>query len=391
MFAQSGRGRFKTRVVVGALLASAAAVLLGGLAGCANARFYAQAVVGQASLLLARRAADAYAANPATPPEVSRKLRLVGRMLRFAESELRLPVAGRYRSFVAVDGAPLWNVVAAGEFSVTALPRCYPVVGCAVYRGYFAKAAADREAARLRALGYDVHVGAVAAYSTLGWFDDPILSSFLRYPEADLANLIFHELAHSVVYVPGDSTFNESFATFVGNTGARLWLRRNGGDEAAYLAALAAARAYRGYLSAWRERLKALYAAPIEDPAKRLLKAAAYAAMQDCYARRREALGAGRYDGAMATPYNNARLALVATYDELVSAFADLYAAAGGDWREFYERVQAWAKAKRPSAVAAVVADVFPSAKTRTIQAPMDCQPEIALPPHSPSTAGPGA
>ncbi|MCY3812057.1 MAG: aminopeptidase [Gammaproteobacteria bacterium] len=318
-------------------VALAAVVLLAGLSGCASVRFYAQAVAGQATLMLARRDTGAVLADPATAPDVALKLRLVARLLRFAEVELELPVGGRYGSFVESDGVVLWNVVAAPEFDVAAVPRCYPIVGCAVYRGFFAREAAEREAARL-GVDHDVHIAPVAAYSTLGWFDDPILSSFLHYDEASLAELIFHELAHSVVYVRGDSAFNESFATFVGSQGAMAWLLHNDVDTGPYTAALAARNAFRDFLGLWRERLATLYARPIADDAKRQLKAAAFAAMGVCYGRHRARLGDGRYDNAMSTPYNNARLALAAAYDDLKPAFAGLYLDAG-DWPAFYAEV----------------------------------------------------
>lgn len=339
-------------------VALAAVVLLTGLGGCASVGFYAQAVAGQAALMLARRDTGAVLADPTTAPDVAAKLRLVERLLRFAEAELQLPVGGRYGSFVDTDGVLLWNVVAAPEFDVAAVPRCYPIVGCAVYRGYFSREAAEREAARL-GVDHDVHIAPVAAYSTLGWFDDPILGSFLHYDEANLAELIFHELAHSVVYARGDSAFNESFASFVGTEGAMAWLEHNGVDKGPYVAGLAARNGFRDFLGLWRERLATLYGRPIADDAKRRLKAAAFAAMDACYRRHRAHLGDGRYDAAMATPYNNARLALAAAYDELKPAFEGLYISVG-DWSAFYaeardlaslsigERREALARLSRP-------------------------------------------
>ena len=335
--------RVRAAGFVALVIATAAWV---GVGGCSSARFYVQAVVGQTSLMLARRDAEAVIADPTTDPEVATKLRLTARLLRFAETELQLPVGDRYQSYVAVSGPPLWNVVAAPEFDVAAMPRCYPVVGCAVYRGYFSRRAAEREAARL-AVAYDVHIGAVAAYSTLGWFDDPILQSFLRYDEPSLANLIFHELAHSIVYVEGDSAFNESFASFVGSHGAVPWLEREGGDAVDYLATLAAEREFNGFLRAWRDRLARLYQQPISDPAKRQLKAATLDGMLDCYSRHRARLGDGRYDATMARPFNNARLALTATYDSLRPGFQRLFEQVEGDWLAFYAAVRDLAELPR--------------------------------------------
>ena len=362
----AGLSRLKTQLVDCALAARArkrgrrlATLLVCTLVlgGCANVQFYAQAVTGQASILFARQDAEALIDAPDTDPALVRQLQLVSRLLRFAQDELRLPVDGRYRSYVELDGVPVWNVVAAQELAVQALPRCYPLVGCAVYRGYFTRRAAEREAARL-SVEHDVHLYPVTAYSTLGWFDDPILSSFVHYDDAALADLIFHELAHSVVYVPGDSGFNEAFAGFVGNEGAMRWLAATGGDAGAYRERLESAAAYAQFLRDWRVRLAGLFSEPIADAAKRQLKAELFAAMLEDYRRNRERLGGGRYDATMAIPFNNARLALVATYEESKRDFERLFVEVGKDWQAFYEAVavlaalptdQRWRVADPPS------------------------------------------
>ena len=309
------------------------------LGGCANVQFYTQAVTGQAALLSSRRDAQDLIDATDTDPVLVRQLQIVSRLLRFAEDELHLPVDGRYRSYVELEGVPVWNVVAAPEFAIRPLQRCYPLIGCAVYRGYFNRRAAEREADRL-SVEHDVYLYPVTAYSTLGWFDDPILSSFVYYDEAALADLIFHELAHSVVYVPGDSGFNEGFASFVGNEGAIAYLEANGLDAARYRERLEAAKAYAQFLGDWRGRLADLYREPISDAAKRLLKGELFVAMRASYGRNLERLGGGRYDAAMARPLNNARLALVGTYEDSKHHFERLFGEVGGDWRAFYAAVR---------------------------------------------------
>lgn len=330
-----GRGRVNAKLVAAAL----AGLVVLGIGGCSTVGFYTQAAAGQASLMSARRGAREVIADPRSDPGVVRKLRLVADLLRYAENELGLPVGGRYRSYVEIEGALLWSVVAAPEFSIEAVPRCYPVVGCAVYRGYFRRAGADREAERL-GLTHDVLVAEVAAYSTLGWFDDPILSSFIGYDEASLADLIFHELAHSVVYVRGDSAFNESFAGFVGNEGALRWLARNGGDASGYQQRMESAEAYARFLADWRRRLADLYRQPIGDGAKRQLKAELFAAMRRDYRSGRHRLGSGMYDAAIAAPFNNARMALISTYEDEKPRFARLFSEVGEDWLAFYAAVR---------------------------------------------------
>ncbi len=324
-------------------VALGAALLASALSGCATVRFYTQASAGQATLLLARRDVRTVLTAPETPPALASQLRLAQSMLRFAEQALALPVDGRYQSYVQMDGAAMWNVVAAEELALAAVPRCYPLVGCTIYRGYFSQRDAEREAARL-AVEHDVHVYPVAAYSTLGWFDDPLLSSFIHWPEADLAELLFHELAHSVLYVRDDSTFNESYASFVGGEGAIAWLNAQGEDAEAHRrnreTRRQAARAFSGFLAHWRDRLVELYALPIAAAAKRQLKAEAFRAMQAAYRSCRERLGDGRHDDFMAVPLSNARLLAAGTYEDMQPGFARLFRATGKDWPTFFRRAR---------------------------------------------------
>ena len=334
----AGSGK-RAAAVLRACLAAAVVSFALAVGGCASVRFYTQAIAGQASVLLARQDTAALIDDPGTDPALVRQLRLLSRILRYAEDELHLPVGGRYRSYVELDGVPVWNVVAAPEFDVAPIRRCYPLLGCAVYRGYFSERDASREADRL-AIEHDVHLYGVTAYSTLGWFDDPILSSFVHYDEAALADLVFHELGHSVVYVAGESAFNEAFAGFVGNEGAIRWLGANGGDGQVYRDRLESAKAYARFLAGWRTRMADLYREPVSDAAKRQLKHALFAAMRASYERDRERLGGGGYDSAMAQPFNNARLALVATYEDSKADFERLFNEVGGDWRAFHAAVK---------------------------------------------------
>lgn len=338
-----------------------AALLVAAASGCATVRFYAQAAYGQASLLLSARPVNEVLADPATPPDLAGQLRLAQAMLRFAEGELGLPVEGRYRSYVELPGYPTWNVVAAEELALAAVPRCYPLVGCVIYRGFFTKTAAQREAARL-AVEHDVHLYPVVAYSTLGWFDDPLLSSFVHFPEAELAELLFHELAHSLIYLPGDSTFNESFASLVGAEGASAWLAAQGADAQAHRHAAReerrVARDFGRFLAHWHTRLDALYARPIDDAAKRQLKGQAFAAMRTAYHACRERLGNGRYDKFMAPPLNNARLLTFAAYEDLQAGFARVFRTAGGNWQHFFQRVRELGELPKTQRHAALASDV---------------------------------
>ena len=237
-------------------LALVAAALL---QGCETLGYYAQAVSGQFGLLARARPVEQWLGESATPSPLRAKLETALAIRDYASRELGLPDNASYRRYADL-GRPfaVWNVIAAPEFSTKPLQSCFPVAGCVSYRGFFAREDAERHAAGLRATGSDVHVYGVPAYSTLGWFDDPLLSTFIRYPDTELARLVFHELAHQVVYARDDTTFNESFAVAVEETGVRRWLAAAGREaqlagfveaqrrKAAFIALIEAARAKAG-------------------------------------------------------------------------------------------------------------------------------------------------
>lgn len=327
-----------------ATLAAVALVLLGG---CAELAYYAQSVNGQLSLLRARRPLPQVEADPATPPALRERLVLARELRDFASRELGLPDNGSYRSYADLKRPyAVWNVFAAPEFSLTPRRWCYPVAGCAGYRGYFSEAAAQREASALSAQGDDVYLGGVPAYSTLGWFDDPLLNTFIRYPEYELARMIFHELAHQVVYVKGDTAFNESFAVAVELEGVRRWIARSG--DAALASDFERAQARRAEVEALVARhgaaLEKLYASGLPPADMRAAKAARYAAFSADYANLKSAWGGyAGYDRFFASP-NNALLAAVQLYTARVPQFSALLAQHGGDLPAFFADVRALAR-----------------------------------------------
>jgi predicted aminopeptidase len=254
-------------------------------------------------------------------------------------------------------------VFAAPEFSVEPRQSCFPVAGCVAYRGYYLQADAEAYAAGLRKDGYDVFVHGVPAYSTLGWFDDPVLNTFVRYPDAELARLVFHELAHQVVYVKGDTTFDESFAVAVEEEGVRRWLARNAtpAERDAYAAGRKRRAEFVGLVLRYRERLEAFYREPLPVEAKRAGKSARLAEMGSDYRALKERRWGGfaGYDRWFDGGVNNAKLASVATYEELVPAFRALLARERGDLPAFYAAVKALAsldKPERDRALAALTA-----------------------------------
>src|SRR5690606_34424926 len=220
------RGRFtdsRTSMIDCRLLRAVPLLLVLLTSGCAS--YYGQLAQGQWQLLRDRQPLERVIADPATDPALQRRLALAGQARDFASARLGLPDNGSYRSYVELDRPfVVWNVFATEEFSVEPRQHCFPIAGCVAYRGYFRLGRARGAAALLAAEGLDTWVAPVDAYSTLGWFDDPLLSSMLRRDDARLAGVIFHELAHQQLYLPGDTAFNESYASFVEQEGLRQWL-----------------------------------------------------------------------------------------------------------------------------------------------------------------------
>ena len=212
------------------------------LGGCTNLGYYYQAVEGQMQIWHRSRPIKQVIDDAQTPAQIRERLELVLRVRDFASAELALPDNGSYRKYADVERPfVVWNAFAAGEFSVAPKEWCFLFAGCVGYRGYFSQAGAERFAEDLKRQGLDVFVAGIPAYSTLGWFDDPVLNTVVRYPDAQLAQLIFHELAHQVFYVAGDTMFNESFAVAVELEGVDRWLARDG-DPSLAARSLEAAR-----------------------------------------------------------------------------------------------------------------------------------------------------
>jgi predicted aminopeptidase len=281
-----------------AALALVALVAVAG-AGCSSVGYYAQAAHGHLSLMSAARPIDDWLADPATPEPLKRKLTAARQMRAFAATELGLPDNRSYTAYADLQrSAVVWNVFATPELSVKLKTWCYLVFGCAGYRGYFDQAAANQTADALRAEGYDVNVGAVPAYSTLGWTNwlggDPLLNTFIHWSDAELARLIFHELAHQVVYVKDDTVFNESFATAVERVGVRRWLAVHGDDaqRAAFAQGQQRRADFLALLLAHRAQLVEAFADDASADIKRERKRAVFASLQAAYRRAaRRALG----------------------------------------------------------------------------------------------------
>lgn len=354
--------------MAGAALSGAVVLAVAGAcltAGCSTIGYYGQAVGGHLDLLRRTRPVADWVAEAGTPADLRARLELSQRMRDFAIAELKLPDNRSYRRYADLGrNAAVYNVVAAPELSLTLKTWCFPIVGCVGYRGYFAREGADALAAQLRGEGWETSVYGVPAYSTLGRTDllggDPLLNTFIQWPEGELARMIFHELAHQVVYVDDDTTFNESFASTVERLGGERWLARHAGPEAreAYAALDARRNDFRALTFRYREALATLYASHIPDDEKRRRKTALLASMRDEHQRLKAERWGGfaGYDGWFERA-NNAALGVQAAYNELVPQFERLFERSGRDFERFYAEVRVLAslpKAERRAKLAAL-------------------------------------
>ncbi|MFO1217701.1 MAG: aminopeptidase [Burkholderiaceae bacterium] len=336
--------------------AAVAAVCL--LVGCGSLGYYAQSVGGHLGVMRAARPVADWIDDAGTPAELRERLALSQRMREFAVRELHLPDNASYRRYADLKrSAVVWNVVATPELSLQLETWCFAVMGCVGYRGYFDRADADALAAELRAKGLEAMVYGVPAYSTLGWTNwlggDPLLNTFIGWTEGELARLLFHELAHQVVYAADDTMFNESFATAVERIGGARWLQQHGSDASreAYRALDARRRDFKALTLAVRTDLEAIYRSQADAATQRARKAERMARFRDDYARLKAERWAGftGYDGWVERA-NNAAFAIQAAYDELVPGFERVFAREGGDFDRFYaegKRLAALPKAER--------------------------------------------
>ena len=321
------------------------------LSSCASLDYYLQAAGGEVEIwrkqqsiasLLARRDLDAH---------LRVKLELVDHARHFAAERLALPDHGSYREYADLKrDYVVWNVFAAPELSLEPRSSCYPLVGCLDYRGFFSAARARAYADALRATGDDTFVGGVAAYSTLGWLNDPVLNTVLRGEELRVVDVIFHELAHQKIYIAGDTTFNESFAMAVARAGLDLWLGADDPARTRHAAQRAREQAFLSLVQDYRKRLAAVYASALADDEKRAAKARLYAELYADYATLKAGWGGDEaYDAWMNTDLNNAKLASLATYHDKIDDFLGLFERCAHDFPRFYAVVAGLGALERKS------------------------------------------
>jgi predicted aminopeptidase len=322
------------------------------LCSCSTIRFYSQALAGQAEVMRKARPVAQVLESPSTQPLLRQKLSTVADMLSFAETEMHRPARGQYDHYADLGRRHLvWVVFAAPEFSVIPKHWSYPLLGQLAYRGYFKPALAQQEADQLKAQGDDVHVAGVDAYSTLGYLRDPLLNTFIGRDDADLAELICHELTHQRLYFKGDTEFNEALATAVGQEGARRWLRARGRRQEGtqYEQDLRAERAFIALALATREELKKTYTLPDRTRAERLQQKNAVLQRFKSRALALDQRGQGSNSIArwFQKPVNNARLATLSTYHERVPAFESMLRRADGHLETFFAEVESMRKLTR--------------------------------------------
>ena len=336
----------RARLVWAALLCIAG---IACLSGCQELNFYRQAAAGQLEILGGEKPVAKLLADPSTPPELKAKFGQINKIRQFAADQLKLPAAGVYVNYTDLHRPyVVWNVNVAPALSLDPKTWWFPIVGEASYRGYFHEAAARRYADRWAQEGWDVYVDGVDAYSTLGWFSDPLLNTFIDEPEADLADLIFHELAHRRLFIAGDTDFNEAFAMETAAEGVRRFFASasNTGAYRDYETERAREKDFVQLVMDARKELAAAYAdAKLSDLDKFKRKDEIIAQLRARYAAVKKSWGGyGGYDDWFSTPINNAKLNTVSAYYDLMPAFAALLRAQGGDLEKFYGAVAALGK-----------------------------------------------
>ena len=308
------------------------------LSGCETVSYYAQAIAGQREVLAKSKSIEALLNDPDTEPVLQRQLKLVVALRGFAATELSLPADKQFTNYadLARDHV-VWNVFAAPELEIGTLEWCYPIAGCAGYRGYFNKKRAEVYAAKLSSRGYDTWIGGVSTYSTLGWFDDPVLNTYVFRSDADLAEIIFHELAHVLLYVPGDTTFNESFATTVAREGVNRWLQSRHDEDGLirFEKTHQQQESFNKLIEEYRSKLNTLYDSTLDDETKRANKQTLIEELRQTYLSQ-TGEEEGLYKHWIKSPINNAKLNAVSFYTQLVPELQLLLQQSDGDLETFY-------------------------------------------------------
>ena len=321
------------------------------ISGCQSLGYYTQSAKGQWQVIHRSKPIDSWLESSSTPAQLKQKLEQVKAIRQFASAELKLPDNKSYTRYADLNRPyVVWNIFAAPELSLEPYLWCYPIIGCQAYRGYFSEQPAIDLAGQIKANGYDVSVGGVKAYSTLGWFNDPVLNTFVNYSETNLASLIFHELSHQIVYVKGDTVFNESFATLVENKGVEVWLKQQAKTEQLvwYQQNQKLENVVLDLIDKYKTKLQDLYESEQEESHKLKQKQSIFAELKLGYQElKKEFDFKSPWDKWFAQDLNNANLVAVGTYYDKVDEFERLFINSGEDFSVFYSEVKKLAKLKK--------------------------------------------
>lgn len=325
-------------------------VLATVLSSCTTLSYYGQSISGQLQLLGKRQDIESLLQSADTPDELKHRLKSISRLRNFASHRLGLPENNSYRSYADIGRKyVVWNVFATPALSFEARTSCFLIVGCLSYRGYFEKDDAVKYAESLKVDGFDVYLGGVTAYSTLGWFDDPILNGMLERNDFDLARLIFHELAHQQLYIKDDTEFNEAFADAIALIGIEYWLEENSTLEQKrnFENQLAREQQFIDLVLSYRDKLNLVYQKELPITEKRQQKSFIYKELKLAYVQLRSNWGEySEYDAWFAQGLNNAKLAAISTYRNLVPYFLETYRVTGQNMEAFYARINAIGRCK---------------------------------------------
>ena len=321
------------------------------ICGCSDIGYYWHSARGHLDIMNQRVDIDQLLADENTAADLRARLLLVQEMRRFSVERLDLPDNGSYSSYVQLQRPyVVQNLFAATEFSTRLHQWCYPVIGCASYRGYHDASRMLQYADELKAQGFEVHIGRVPAYSTLGWFDDPVLSSFIDWPEYRLAGLLFHELTHQRIYIDDDTTFNESLASAVQQVGTELWLRSNKDTDG--MQKLSRWQSYSkeviALIESTRNSLTAIYASELDEAQMRERKSRQLEAARDQHAHIADRHGIKNgFNAWFSADLNNAKIGSVSAYNSRTTAFVQMLRANGNDFAAFYSYVEQLARLDR--------------------------------------------
>ena len=314
------------------------------MGGCETISFYRQLAVGQVEILRDRQPVEELLRDSSVDEDLREQLQKIAGILSYAESRLGLVSGGSYSTYVDLKrDYVLWNVYAAKTYSVESVDQCYPLVGCLPYRGYFSHQKALDHASGLSADGLEIYIGGVPAYSTLGWFKAPILSSFVNWGDQELASLIIHELLHQNVWLKGEGQFNESLANFVGNQASLDWAQEYGEEKknGQFIERRKQWQLFREFVVLAKGYLRAQFSSSQDSHELKLIKLNAMRKVRECYVELSREVLDGRYeDFVFGERFNNAFIASVDVYEGYRSAFKKLFVLSDNDWAVFFGRVQ---------------------------------------------------